>query len=175
MNSKTNLKNEIKVPLGIWTPNAQVLCYECHGDRFPYSKYNSITEKFEDEILSEEEFKDMKEPKPIKSGYGVTKCIKCRKDIQLREEVAYENSLTEVLKASNINAYMAQTGGMNSAVEIPTKDNGFIWVTYDTCGEDEWLLGVYDEEGDYLDESYMTQDLEELLDYIFKLKIDNRI
>ena len=66
--------------------------------------------------------------------------------------MAYENSLAETLKEAGLNAYMAQTGGMNSAVEMLTKNNGFIWITYNTCGEDEWLLGLYDEEGDYLDE-----------------------
>lgn len=170
-----NLEKEIKVPFGIWTPNAKVLCYECHGKRFPHSKYNSETGKFEDVVLNEEEFKDMDTGKFVIAGYAVTKCNQCQKDIQLQEEVAYENSLAETLKEAGLNAYMAQTGGMNSAVEILTKNNGFMWITYNTCGEDEWLLDLYDEEGDYLDESYMTHDLEELLDYIFKLREDNLI
>lgn len=66
---------------------------------------------------------------------------------------------------------MAQIGGMNSALEIPLKNNKFALVTYNTNGENDWYIGFYNEEGDFDDKSFYTLDKKELLDYI--LEIDN--
>lgn len=171
MNSKKENKilNEKLVPVGIWTPNARILCHECHGNMFSRAKYNEEEHKFEDLIMNEEEFKKACSPKPLDKNRAITKCNKCKKEIQVYDSVAYENNLCMKLQENNINASMSQTGGMNSAVEIGTKDEGFIWITYDISGEDEWYLEFYDDEGGYLDKYFRTQDKEEILDYILSL------
>ena len=166
-----NLKEEVKVPFGIWTPDAKVLCYECHGNVFSKTKYNEKTNKFEDEILNDEEFAKANEAVELNERNAVTKCHKCNKDVQVLEETAYENNLYYELKNHNIKSYMSQTGGMNSALEIPLKDDKFALVTYNDNGEDDWYIGFYKEDGDFDDKSFCTLDKQELLDYI--LEIDN--
>lgn len=165
-----NINKEVKAAHGIWTPYAKILCYECHGDTFPHCKYNPETDKFEDKVLDSEKFIKMSTPEAIEEGKAVTTCNNCNKPVQIYESVAFENNLVNILKEEGINAYMSQTGGMNSAAEILTKDDGFIWITYDVCGDNEWLVGIYDEEGDFSGEQYMTHDLDELLEYIRTLK-----
>ena len=171
MNSKKENKvlNEKLVPVGIWAPNAKILCHECHGNVFSRAKYNEEEHKFEDLIMNEEEFEKACLPKPLDKNRAVTRCNKCNKEIQVYDFVAHENNLCMKLQEKGINAFMSQTGGMNSAVEINTKDEGFIWITYDISGEDEWYLAFYDNEGDYLDKYFMTQDEKEILDYILNL------
>lgn len=171
MNLKNNLKEKVKVPFGIWMPNARVLCYKCHGNTFSNAKYNPKTNKTEDVVLNEEEFKAASEPKILEKGNDITRCNNCKKEIQVYNEVANENNLSYELAKHNVKSYMVQTGGMNSALEIPLKDDGFIWVTYDTCGDNDWCLCFYDKDGEYTDEHFVTFDKSELLDYI--LKLDN--
>ena len=169
MNLKNNLKEEVKVPFGIWTPDAKVLCYECHGNIFSNVKYSTKTNKFEDVVINDEEFKKANTPESLKNVYSITKCNICNKDIQVYDEVANENNLCYELKNHNIKAYMAQTGGMKSALEIPLANEGFIWVTYDTNGDNDWLLCFYNKDGEYLDKCFSTLDKNELLDYILKM------
>ena len=64
---------------------------------------------------------------------------------------------------------MSQTGGMNSALKIPLKDEKFALVTYNTNGEDEWSISFYNKDEDFDNKSFCTLDKDELLDYILKI------
>ena len=171
MSLNNNLKEEIKVPHGIWTPDAKILCYECHGNVFPKTKYNEEANESEDFVLDEKEFAKANEAVELIEWNAVTKCDKCNKDIQLRKEISFENNLSYELKNHNIESYMSQTGGMNSALKIPLKDEKFALVMYNTDGENDWYIGFYNEDGDFDNKSFCTLDKQELLDYI--LEIDN--
>ena len=171
MSLNNNLKEEIKVPHGIWTPDAKILCYECHGNVFSKTIYNKEANKPEDYVLDKEEFAKANEAVELNEWNTVTKCNKCNKDIQLRKEIAFENNLSYELKNHNIESYMSQTGGMKSALKIPLKDEKFALVMYNTDGENDWYIGFYNEDGDFDNKSFCTLDKDEILDYI--LKIDN--
>lgn len=159
-----------KIPYGIWTPSAQVLCYDCHGRKFVGVDFNPESEKFENRILSEEDFNKAKEEVELEGGNEITQCVKCGAFIQLEQATAKENNLSLKLKSKGVNAYMSQTGGMNSAVEIRKEDGGFVWVTYGLCDDGEWYLGSYDEEGEYDDYYYLTNDEEDMINHIVNLK-----
>lgn len=169
LKTKNKIVNEKLVPFGIWTPSAKILCQECHGNVFPGVKYNEESDKFEDLVMSEEEFEKACSPKPLGKNNEITKCNKCNKEIQVYDSVAYENNLRLKLKDHGINASMAQTGGMNSAIEISTKDDGFIWISYDVSCENEWYLAFYDKEGEYLEKDFITYEEKEILDYVLSL------
>lgn len=172
------LKNVIEnqnqnVPVGIWTPWASIICYECHGKKFVGAKYNHELGKFEDKILDDKEFEKAKSEIPLKEDNAITKCSKCGSLVQLNKSTAQENNLFLKLKEAGINAEMSQTGGMNSAVELRKEDGGFVWITYDVFGADdeyEWYLGVYDEEGCYDDEFYSTTSENDMVKHIIEMK-----
>lgn len=167
MNLEKN--NEKLVPFGIWTPKAKILCHECHGNVFPRGKYDEESGKFEDLVMDKEEFKKACSPKSLGKNKEITKCNKCNKEIQVYDSIAYENNLCIKLKDNGVNASMAQTSGMNSAIEIPTRDDGFILISHDSSYENEWYLVFCDKEGEYLDKDFMTYDEDEIFKYILNL------
>lgn len=145
----------IKYEKGIWTPFARVLCPKCHGN------------------LNEEHCNPME----LEEGNEITTCNKCGKEIQTYNSVANENNLVNRLKELGINAYMCQNGGMNSACEIAKKDNkGFYWITFGSI-EDEYLIGSYDNEGDYLGEGtdFYCYKVEEMIEHVLSLKDIERL
>lgn len=165
------MKNESqKIPCGIWTPSAEVLCYDCHGRKFVGVDFNPESGIFENRILSEEDFNKAKEEVKLKEGNEMTQCVKCGAFIQLEKSTAKENNLALKLQSKGVNAYMSQTGGMNSAVEIRKEDRGFVWITYDICDDEEWYLGSYDEEGEYDDNHYSTTKEDDMINHIVNLK-----
>lgn len=181
-----NIKNKIiKLPVGIWTPSAKVLCPTCHGKVFYASRYNTETHKFENIELNDEEFEKIKESIALKEDYAITKCNVCKEKIQLYDATAYENNLNDELNALGVNSLMSQTGGMNSAIEIEKESNGYILITFDNDGEKEWYLGhyddegcpelIYDENGKEIDNYFLTTDKDELINYILDLKNKNII
>ena len=163
-NEKSRMVSE-----GIWTPWAHILCYECHGDTFKNTKYNPNTEKFEDTVLSKEEFEECKKPIPLKDGNGVTVCTSCGKDIQVRWDLAKEGNLNSKLKSLDIESCMAQTGGMCSAVEIARKDGGYILATVSEENDEYWYLGMYDKDGEYDYDSSLDVSDNEVVDKILEL------
>lgn len=161
--------NEKLVLSGIWTPSARVICYKCHGKVFPNAKYNKTTKKTEDLILTEEQFQKACTPQPLEENYEITVCEQCGKEIQVFYDIAYENNFCNRLRENNINAYMYQTGGMNSAIWIRTKDEGYALIVYDITGDEDWLMDFYDKDDEYIDKTYITKTEDEMLDYILKL------
>ena len=162
-NSEDNVKR------GVWTPWAQVLCYDCHGnENLPNPK-------------TDEEWARITTPQPLAEGNAVTFCDDCHVDIQVYDSVAYEHELVYALRERGFNAVMAQTGGMMSACSIePSEalrgaggpdDISEILVTYDFDGDGLYWMGVYDNDTASVDVewgnvSFGTQD--EVLDWAFK-------
>lgn len=122
-----------KYPLGIWTPWAEVLCLECHGNKF--DKGLTVIE------LSEEDMKKESEPIELKEGYIQTCCGRCNKKIQLIDTVAIPQNIVLDLKKQGYDCYMAQLGGMISGCEIKLNEEGhFYRVTYDLDGDNDFLI-----------------------------------
>ena len=160
--------NDDSIKRGIWTPWAQVLCYDCHGnENLPQPK-------------TEEEWARMSAPQPLADGNAVTFCDDCHTDIQVDDSVAYEHNLAAALRDRGFDAVMAQTGGMCSAVSItPSEalqgakepdDIGEILITYNDSGDNLYWMGVYDNDICTVDvpwgnTSFRTQD--EVLDWAF--------
>lgn len=84
--------------VGIWTPNAEVLCPACHHGE-------TGSEEIE-----------------LHEFAGVTFCDKCHRDIQVPSNVAKEHNLMTSLQELGIKASMEQTGGLCSAVYIAPSD-----------------------------------------------------
>lgn len=147
--------------LGIWTPSARVLCYDCCG-------YQSSMR------TSEEEFNSRKGMYPLKEENEVTFCDSCGKEIQLFDEVALEHNLVKNLKEKGIDASMYQSGGMCSACWIDLKDGGHILAK---GSENEgfykgYFCERYDNEGDYMGEEYsfFCETEKEMINYIDSLE-----
>ena len=147
--------------LGIWTPSARVLCYDCCG-------YQSAMR------TSEEEFNNRKGMYPLKEENEVTFCDSCGKEIQLFDEVALEHNLVKNLKEKGIDASMYQSGGMCSACWIELKDGGHILAK---GSENEgfykgYFCERYDNEGDYMGEEYtfFCENEKEMINYIDSLE-----
>jgi len=153
--------NNDNVKRGVWTPWAQVLCYECHGnENLPDPKTDA-------------EWARMIEPVQLMEDKAVTFCDGCHTDIQVYDSVAYEHNLVKALKDRGFDAVMAQTGGMMSACSItPSEDLqknggpdgiGEILITYNDSGDNLYWMGVYDNDTSTVDVkwgnvSFRTQD-----------------
>ena len=153
---------------GVWTPWAQVLCYDCHGnENLPNPK-------------TEEEWAHMVAPQPLADGNAVTFCDGCHTDVQVYDSVAYEHNLVAALRDCGFDAAMEQTGGMMSGCSItPSEelqgekgpdDIGEILITYNDSGDNLYWMGVYDNDACTVDVewgnlSFRTQD--EVLEWAF--------
>lgn len=160
--------NENNVKLGVWTPWAQVLCYECHGnENLPNPK-------------TDEEWARMTAPQPLFDGNAVTFCDGCHADVQVYDSVAYEHNLVAALRDRGFDAVMAQTGGNQSGCSItPSEDLqkngepdgiGEILVTYNDSGDNLYWMGVYDNDVSPADVewgnvSFRTQD--EVISWVY--------
>lgn len=139
---------------GIWTPYAQVLCYECHGSNLP-------------KPLTETRWKEMLAPQPVETCNGVTPCDSCHRDVQVWKETADEHNLMLALRDANIDARMAQTGGGMSAVFIDVSDGirgeggedapDHLLITYGETETGIFWMGVYDEEAYPVDVAWSNQ------------------
>lgn len=128
---------------GIWTPWAQVLCHECHGNEGPRA-------------LEDEQYQKMLEPRPLQPGNAQTFCDGCGADVQVSRGLAAEHNLVRELRDQGIEAAMAQTGGMMSACSIEVApelrvgnggdDPGLleVLITNNDMGQGEYNVGVYD-------------------------------
>lgn len=153
--------NEESVKRGIWTPWAQVLCYDCHGnDNLPEPK-------------TEEEWARMAAPQLLMDGNAVTFCDGCHTDVQVYDSVAHEHNLVHALRDRGFYAVMSQTGGMMSGCSIiPSEDLrengkpdgiGELLITYNDSGDNLYWMGVYDNDACFADVewgniSFRTQD-----------------
>ena len=158
-----------KVRMGVWTPWAQCLCFDCHtNEKLPRPK-------------TEEEWRRITQPQDLKHINAVTFCDSCGINIQLNKSVAYEHNLVAALQERGVDAVIAQTGGMHSAASIATSDQVYgqggpdkacdVYVTYDFDGDGKYWLGVYDDEGgivevDWAQQSFDTQD--EVLNWVYE-------
>lgn len=108
---------KLKLRTSVWTPYGMVLCYKCHGPEFNRGFG-------EQRILTVEEMAWHEEQREVFDGQHMTTCNKCNRAIQAYDEVAEENNLAEAIKRRGIRAHLTQTGGMNSACEVPIKFEG---------------------------------------------------
>ena len=143
---------ENKYSVGIWTPWAEVLCLECHGNKF--NKGLTIIE------LSEEDMKKESEPIELKEHYTVTCCGHCGKEIQLNDTVAIPHNIVLDLKKQGYDCNMTQLGGMASGCEITlNEENHYYRITYDFDGEEDFgishlMYNTEDYEEIWIDEEY---------------------
>ena len=122
---------------GIWTPWAQVLCYEAHGP------------KFHNKTMASDEFDRLCQRQVYDPRRAVaTKCDETGADIFVQWDVGILNNLRLRLTKAGLDEHltigMAQTGGMCSALEIhptPNESNN---------RKPEWLICITDgeEQGD---------------------------
>ena len=136
-------KESVELLSGVWTPWAQVLCHECHGNDGPRA-------------LTEEQFQKMLEPRPLQQGNAQTFCDGCGADVQVSRGLAAEHNLVRELRDQGIHAVMEQTGGMMSACSIEVapelrqgnggNDPGLseVLITNNDMGRGEYNVGVYD-------------------------------
>lgn len=136
-------------------PTADILCLECHGPEFPQKSYVP------------DEWKHLLEPMPLKEGFGVTFCDKCRTDIQIDESASAEHNLVDHLQKLGVEATMAQTGGMNSGGEITCQDGGWYLFFF---RENRWSLVRFDAEGETVGESFNALFSKEFIDHILEKK-----
>lgn len=127
----------MKLKHGIWTPWAQVLCYDCHGNDFCGKQLDSGKDRLMKGLLAE----------PLEYE-RVGHCDQCRHPISIGADIAMLQDLRGELGDREVPSHMAQTGGMCSALVIPLceGDGPHIMVTdaiepEDT--EDEYLAIFY--------------------------------
>ncbi len=109
---------------GVWTPHAEILCITCHGDA---------------------EFHAAKSDTGFWNYLGA--CDECGKSVRLTKDLAREQWCTMELQRHGMNAEMAQTGGMCSAVRVDLREREAQSEHYllITTGEESenWIIGEY--------------------------------
>jgi hypothetical protein len=163
------IKQTEQAAIGIWTPNARVICFDCHGNTFNRGLGN-IT------ILDAAEMEEQNTAVPLKEGKRITACDKCKRAIQLSNSTAAEHNIMLSLREAGIDSKMHQTGGMNSACGINT-EGGYFLVTYNWDGDGMFAVGEYDEEGECLDnpDYFLTDAHDELVAHIISIGKIKRI
>ena len=119
---------------GVWTPWAQVLCYRCHGPKFPSEKVSpGHMLKYEEKAY----------PELPEQGHGF--CDKCGRTIVLPKELANLSRLKHELFKLDIDVFpdLQQTGGMCAALSVDV--HGKEWGAFVTCMEGYYTfqIGVY--------------------------------
>ena len=113
---------ELELPIGIWTPWAQILCAECHGD-----------EGLSGRKLDMRQFE--KQPLDPNGWHEIAICDDCGKSIWMDFKIAWEQKIVRALKEKGHDtAAMSQTGGMCSAADLvlgSDEDGGQknVWIT----------------------------------------------
>jgi hypothetical protein len=140
---------ELHLTPGIWTPWAQILCFDCHGNKAMQT------------TLNPERFKE--QPLDPKMDSAIAVCDKCGKDVWMDYKIAWEQKLVATLRdRGHKNAAMDQTGGMCSAVNLPLdsdEDGGHKYVMITELedpnrphGDPTFIVGFYHEENPYGDD-----------------------
>lgn len=129
----------------LWTPWARVVCPEHIG------RENIPSEP------SDEKWQKWITPAPLEEGNAVTFCDNCGDPVQLEQNVAEEHTLAYELRAMGFDAFMAQTGGMNSACmvniseEMKTgneiEDPDQMYICCEPVGDKWFFVEVLSEEG----------------------------
>jgi hypothetical protein len=140
------VKTISKAAMGIWMPNARVVCYDCHGNTFNRGFGETL-------VLTEAQMAKENTPVPITSKRGVTFCGDCSKAIQVSNHVAAEHNLVLALRSIGINSNMAQTGGMNSACGVNTTSGGYYLITFDFDSDGTYVGYEFDEEDNTISHS----------------------
>lgn len=140
---------------GIWTPNAETLCLECHGP--------IINDK---DISEDSTWIVMTMPQEIEHWAELVTCNRCGRAIQVQRELAREIHLGKSLSEAGIPSNMEQTGGMNHALAIYCTDGGYYYVTFNLDGDNRWDIGRYDKEGAPVGELFKPLSYSELFRYI---------
>jgi hypothetical protein len=148
--------------IGLWTPKARVICFDCHGNTINRG-FGNIT------VLNAAEMEEQNTPVPVKEGKRITTCEKCKRAIQLYKSIAVEHNVMLALREAGIDANMHQTGGMNSACGIDSHNGGYFLITYDWDGDGMFVVGEYDKEGERLESFFQSDKPDELVDHIISL------
>lgn len=176
----TKAKVVKSVKKGIWTPNAQIICYDCHGNKFPDTKQmNDGTFDWGWRSYGTSTWEKLRDLHILEEGNGLTLCDKCGCSIQIEEGLAREHNLAMKLQKLGINANMTQTGGMCSACEVTRtgpkaegKYSAYYLVTYNWDGDDGYFIGCYDNQGDWDEnEGASFKTMKEVIEY-FKGRTD---
>lgn len=140
----------MNIKYGDWTPSGKVICINCESEAL----------------------------EPLEEGNRVTVCDRCGKQIQLNDQVAGEHELALELRGLGVDASMWQLGGMCSAVginRIGGQEEDYYLITYNMDGDGLYLLGYY-ANGDYIeDNSYSTEDKQEMIRYVLSMTNFKRI
>ena len=164
-----------KVKDGIWTPWAEVLCYECHGNVFRGVNYGRVANTFRDRVIDphSEKWKQAVSEIDVQDGNGITTCDQCTCLIQIYESIAGEHNLAIALQKEGIDASMWQTGGMNSACGVNKTDDGHYLVTFNFDGVDEgYCVAECAEDGESMNPAneFTTPSLPEVIDHFKTLQ-----
>ncbi|MGU3473106.1 hypothetical protein ACLBWT_18410 [Paenibacillus sp. D51F] len=156
--------------MGLWTPRAEVLCFDCHGNTF----YRGFGESL---VLDEAEMAEKNTPVPVKEWNRITSCNKCSRLIQLDDSIAAEHNLVVVLREAGMDAEMHQTGGMNSACGINLINGGYHLVTYNWDGDGCYVVAEFDSEDTWINDPnyFVTDSYDEMVAYIKSLVKVKRI
>ena len=130
---------------GLWTPWARVLCPEDIGrENIPSAP-------------SDEKWRQWATPAPVGENNAVTFCDGCGNPVQLEQNVAEEHTLVYELRAMGLDAFMAQTGGMNSACMVNISDEmktgneiedpDQMYICCEPAGDKRFFVEVLSEEG----------------------------
>jgi len=136
-----------KAKMGFWTPDAEVICFSCHGGIFP------------DKKLLPGKLDRLSKPFKLKRGNAMTHCNQCDVLIQLDESVARENNLVKRLQACGIDAEMVWTAGSQSLCSV-NREEGHFFITYKFEYSDTFSISVYGRDGEMVEEGY-SFDLED--------------
>lgn len=159
-------------PNGVFTPQGDVLCYECHGNVFKNVIYDSVSNSMQDRVynVDSKEWKALIEAQPlIPYKTAVTTCNRCEKRIQLdRFTAKVNNEAKEIRQLGILNAKVWQTGGMNCAIGFDVNPSIHVLIIDCNDGEREYYyVGTFDDEGEETKEvNKMFDDFEEVKEYI---------
>lgn len=95
---------------GLWTPVAEIICFECHGTTWG-SRGSGAGDPIKD-------FENLCQPRDAEEYESAGLCDRCEKAIWLPEDIAGEQKVVaaiRALKIDGVTAAMQQTGGMCSA------------------------------------------------------------
>ena len=126
--------------LGIWTPQAAILCYACHGPTVygkPIADYDKYCTDLHDAPHPQDE--------------AIAPCDKCKRPIILSVGVAGYANLRDRLNAlGGIDAKLEQTGGMCAAMSAQRAGKPASPILFVTGLEDgvTYYLGLYATEDD---------------------------
>lgn len=147
----------VKAKQGLWTPWAQVLCYECFGPTFPRTVATEDGFERVTVTISELEWKRVTTPLELEDGQALTTCDKCRQTIRIDQGIAAEHNMVVMLRKHGIDARMEQTGGMCDAMSVGIIWDGqedlegayymMVYEPYD--GENHYIISRYDKNGDW--------------------------